>query len=73
MEVVTLDISNAINSANSGRIMRALFNMVTPPYLMEIQNNYFQNREVIYLTVKGKLEYVVIAGVPRSSVLWPLL
>ena len=39
--VVTLD------SVNLGRIMRALFNMATSPYFLEIQNNYFQDRKVI--------------------------
>ena len=71
--VVTLDVRNAFNSANWGRITRALFNMATPPYLMEILNNYFQDRKVIYLTDEGKQEYIVTASVPRSSVLGPLL
>ena len=71
--VVTLDVRNAFNSANWGRIMRALFNMATPPYLMEILNNYFQDRKVIYLTDEGEQEYVVTAGVPQGSVLGPLL
>ena len=53
--------------------MRALFNMATPPYLMEILNNYFQDRKVIHLTNEGDQEYVVTAGAPQGSVLGPLL
>ena len=53
--------------------MTALFNMATPPYLMEILNNYFQDRKVIYLTDEREQEYVVAAGVPLGSVLGPLL
>ena len=40
--VVTLDVRNAFNSANWGRIVRTFFNMDTPPYLMEILNNTFR-------------------------------
>ena len=50
--VVTLDARNAFNSAS-------LFNMATPPHLMEILNNYFQYREVIYLTDEAEQEYVM--------------
>ena len=39
--------------------MRALFNITTPPYLMEILYNYFQNRKVVYLTDEGEQEYIV--------------
>ena len=49
--------------------MRALFNMATPPYLMEILNNDFQDRKVIFITNKEEQEYVVTAGVSQGSVL----
>ena len=71
--VVILDVRNAFNAANWGRIMRALFNMATPPYLVEILNNYFQDRKVIYLTDEGEQEYVAKAGVPQSSLLGRIL
>ena len=48
--VVTLDVRNAFNSMNWGRIIRALFNMASQQYLMKVLNNYFQDRKVIYLT-----------------------
>ena len=53
--------------------MRALFSMATPPYLLEILNDYFQDRKVIYLTDNGEEEYLVTAGVPQGSVNRPLL
>ena len=54
--------------------MRALFNTATPPYLMEILNNYFQNLEILsYLTDEKEQEYVITTGVPQGSVLEPLL
>ena len=65
--VVTLDVRNAFRSANWGRIMGALFNMATPPYLLQILNNYFQDRKVIHLTDEGEQESVVTV---KESVLW---
>ena len=50
--VVTLDVRNAFNSANWER--SCLFNTATPLYLMEILNNYFKDRKVIYLTDEGE-------------------
>ena len=41
--VVTLD--------ELGRIMRALFNLATQQYLIEILNNYFQERKVICIPI----------------------
>ena len=40
---------------------------------MEILNNNFQDRKVIYLTDEGEQEYVVTARIPQGSVLGPLL
>ena len=45
----------------------------TPPYLMEILNNFFQDRKVIYLTDEGEQEYIVMMNVPQGSVLGPQL
>ena len=44
-----------------------------PPYLMEILNNYCQNRKVIYLTNQGEQEYLVMVVVTQGSALGPLL
>ena len=49
--------------------MRALFNMATPPFLMKILNNYFQDRKVIYLTDVGEQEFLVMLGFLQHSVL----
>ena len=49
--------------------MRAFFYMTAPPYLMEILNNYVQDKKVTYLTDEGEQEYVVTAGVAQRSVL----
>ena len=64
---------NAFNSAKWGRIMKALLNMAALPFLMEILNNYFQDRKVIYLTNEREQEYAVTASVPQGCVLGPLL
>ena len=40
--------------------MKTLFNMTTPPYLMEILNNCFQ---ATYLIDKEEQEYIATAGV----------
>ena len=71
--VVTLDVRNAFNSENWGRIIGGFLNIATPSYLMEIMNNNFQDRKVIYLTDKGEQEYLVTADVLQGSVLGPLL
>ena len=47
--------------------MRAVFNIATPLYLMEILNNYFQNRKVIYIYIRRD------GGIPQGSVLGLLL
>ena len=43
--------------------MRAIFNMTMSPYLMEILNNYFEGRKVIYLMDAGQKECIVMAGI----------
>ena len=53
--------------------MRALFKMATPQYLIQILNNYFQDKKVIYQTDEREQEYLLTAGVPLGSVLGPLL
>ena len=53
--------------------MRTVFNMATLPYLMEILDNYFQNRKAKYPMDEGEQEYGVTAGVQQGSVLGPLL
>ena len=53
--------------------MRALFSMATPPYLLKILNNYFQDRKVKYRTDDEEKEYVVMVGVPQGSVIGKIL
>lgn len=54
---ITLGIKKAFNSARS--IMRALCNMATPPYIMEIKDDYFRNRRVWHRKEKGEREYTL--------------
>ena len=72
-EVVTLEVRNAFDSAKWGWIIRTLFNIATPPYLMEILNDYFHDRKIIYLTDDRVGKYVVTADIPQGYVVRPLL
>lgn len=71
--VVTLDVKNAFNSAEWGRILTAMQALQVPSYLVRIVESYFNNRELIYDTEAGPKKYQISCGVPQGSVLGPLL
>ena len=71
--LVTLDVSNAFNTARWDIIMNVLTSRQTPEYLMQMINSYLSDRILIYDTDHGLVEYKVTSGVPQGSVLGPLL
>ena len=71
--VVTLDMQNAFNSAGWVRIMETLDQFGTPQYLQKLIASYFTDRILQYDTDDGLKVYRVTGGVPRGSVLGPLL
>ena len=71
--LVTLDISNAFNTARWDKIMKALEARRTPMYLLRMIDDYLAQRTLIYDTDDGPVEYKITAGVPQGSVLGPFL
>lgn len=71
--MLTLDVSNAFNSAPWQCIMGALKRMKVPAYLVHIIRSYLTNRSITY-TIGGKdRTFPVERGVPQGSVLGPCL
>ena len=71
--VVTVDVRNALNSANWTTIGQALQRKNTPPYLQALLRNYFVGRTLHYDTDEGIVSRTVSAGVPQGLVLGPTL
>lgn len=68
--VVTLDVTNAFNTARWDKIVEALNRKNTPAYLMRVIHNYLSERTLVY----GKNGIRTLScGVPQGSVLGPLL
>lgn len=71
--MLTLDVSNAFNSAPWSKIVEALENMDTPMYLKSIIRNYLSNRKIRY-EVNGTMNaFQVERGVLQGSVIGPCL
>lgn len=69
--VVSLDVSNAFNSAPWSRIDRALQGVGTPAYLVAMIRSYLQDRKL--LVGESLTSRWVTCGVPQGSVLGPTL
>lgn len=71
---VAIDISNAFNSLPWKAIIIHLKRKNFPEYIIQIINNYLDNRKICYVDSEGILRFhQVFAGVPQGSVLGPLL
>lgn len=70
---VSLDIENAFNSIPWPTIRKSILRKDFPDYLKRIIDGYLFERWVEYSTSNGVVIRPVIAGVPQSSVLGPLL
>ncbi|KAH8334842.1 hypothetical protein KR074_011378, partial [Drosophila pseudoananassae] len=68
-----MDVKNAFNTASWSRTLEALKELRIPEYLLKMVDSYLSDRLLLYDTREGQKERVVSAGVPRGSVLGPLL
>ena len=71
--IVTLDIRNAFNSADWSVICQTMRERGFSGYLINMVDNYLQDRVLEYETENGIDHYEVSAGVPQGSILGPLL
>ncbi len=71
--LITLDVKNAFNSAKWANIIKALYEIRAPQYLINIIMSYFENRRLLFDTDEGTKSYSISSGVPQGSVLGPLL
>lgn len=71
--IVTLDVKNAFNTANWGRILCSLKKMNVAPYIRQMVTSYFSDRTLMYNTATGTKVRNISGGVPQGSVLGPLL
>lgn len=67
--IVSLDIRNAFNAVPWDKILSALDEKDTPPYLLRLIQSYFQDRSLLV----GNTRMKVTCGVPQGSVLGPIL
>ena len=71
--VVTLDVKNAFNSAKWSFIHQALAAFGVPTYIRRIIGDYLNDRVLRYDTEEGYKKYRISGGVPKGSVLGPVL
>lgn len=62
--MLTLDVSNAFNSALWEKIMEALVKMEVPKYLRGIIGSYQTNRKILHEANGTTREFTVERGVP---------
>lgn len=71
--ILTIDVKNAFNSANWGKILSAATDKRVPPYLCEILEDYLNNRRLVYNLEGRDVDTMLTSGVPQGSILGPTL
>lgn len=71
--MLTLDVSNAFNTAPWEKIMEALGKKDVPHYLRGIKGSYLNNRKILHTLNGTTREFSVERGVPQGSLLGPCL
>lgn len=71
--MLTLDVSNAFNTASWAAIFRALRGNDIPGYLYKILDSYLTDRTLIYESNGSTVNMPLTIGVPQGSVLGPTL
>ena len=71
--VITLDVKNAFNTARWTNITNVLRIIKTAKYLPNIVQSYFSDGVLFYDISDGPKQCNVTSGVPKTSVLGPLL
>jgi len=71
--ILTIEIKNAFNSANWGKILSTAKDKRVPPYLCEILKNYLNSRRLIYKVEGHDTDMTLTSGVPQGSILGPTL
>lgn len=69
--VVTVDVKNAFNTADWGRILYALRGKRVSSYLMNVISDYLTDRGIL-IDARGSVREVNV-GVPQGSILGPTL
>ena len=68
--MVAVDVKNAFNTVAWSRIIEALQSRGISPYLINLVESYFKDREII---IDKKKSIEMTAGVPQGSILGPTL
>lgn len=71
---LSLDVKDAFNTLSCKRILEAIEKWDFPGYLQKITESYLMDRMKTYIDAEGhQMQKNISAGVPRGSVLEPLL
>lgn len=71
VEMVTLDVQNAFNSALRLKILEAAVSRNVPPYVLGMISNNLPHRNVIIKTAQATERVEMSCGVPQGLVLGP--